>query len=384
MKKLFNLFLFVVTSLLLLSCEKEKYPGAYPYDEIIFFYTVNYIPVKQKTKIIELSGWNRELYPMELWVDNEEIATISKDGVLTGNKVGEVTIYARVMSIYGPIEDSIRYSVGEYLTQFSEDDLEQLFEAGVDIDLEKDEFIPMSKLSKIKAIRNPISDNLFFKILPYLENLDTLDIVTYNKRLDLSEMKLKKLKIHDGNYKDDFINSEEKFNYQLKPFLLEELILHPEIEELEIVELSGIPILDLTKYRSLAKIVKRKYYTATNRYVPKFEIIPPTSIVSIEYHSCCINYKGIYNNLTSLQTSNPYDESKILIKNMVISKEIMPNLKNIIIDIGPDSLDISTYEDIDLEFVKCDYTNRVYVSQSMYNSLKYSQIGLQHYQVRVK
>ena len=30
MKKLFNLFLFVVTSLLLLSCEKEpEYPGAF-------------------------------------------------------------------------------------------------------------------------------------------------------------------------------------------------------------------------------------------------------------------------------------------------------------------------------------------------------------------
>ena len=38
MKKLFNLFLFVVTSLLLLSCEKEeKYPGAYPFDHVVFY-----------------------------------------------------------------------------------------------------------------------------------------------------------------------------------------------------------------------------------------------------------------------------------------------------------------------------------------------------------
>ena len=37
MKKLVNYILVVTTSLLLLSCEKEKYPGAYPYDDIVFY-----------------------------------------------------------------------------------------------------------------------------------------------------------------------------------------------------------------------------------------------------------------------------------------------------------------------------------------------------------
>ena len=54
---------------------------------------------------------------MQLWVDNEEIATISPSGYLTGKKEGTVTIYARVMSINGELEDSIKYTVKDYLKE---------------------------------------------------------------------------------------------------------------------------------------------------------------------------------------------------------------------------------------------------------------------------
>ena len=134
MKKLLNLILLVTTSLFLLSCEKEKYPGAYPFNDIIFFYTVNYIPIKQNTKIIELSGWNRELYPMELWVDNEEIATISDDGYLIGKKEGTVTVYAKVTGTHRILEKSNKYIIGEELTYLSSIELEELFYLGIDVD----------------------------------------------------------------------------------------------------------------------------------------------------------------------------------------------------------------------------------------------------------
>ena len=117
MKKLVNYILVVTTSLLLLSCEKEKYPGAYPYDEITFYYdcTVGY---GQTKKIIhtDINGWDKEKYPMTFWVDNEEVASISQDGYITGKKnVGIVTVYAKVMSTHGMIEGSVKYRINDVL-----------------------------------------------------------------------------------------------------------------------------------------------------------------------------------------------------------------------------------------------------------------------------
>ena len=193
MKKLLNLILLVTTSLLLLSCEKEKYPGAYPFNDIIFFYTVNYIPIKQNTKIIELSGWNRELYPMELWVDNEEIATISDDGYLIGKKEGTVTVYAKVTGTHRILEKSNKYIIGEELTYLSSIELEELFNLGIDVD--KDNKITSRDIENITSFKYPITDHLLFRISPYIEQLDSLDLIVYNQTLDLSDIKIKKLRI---------------------------------------------------------------------------------------------------------------------------------------------------------------------------------------------
>ena len=120
MKKLFNLFLFVVTSLLLLSCEKEpEYPGAYPFDHVVF-YGDTLITEGDSARVLFLdyNNWNQDLYPMQLWVDNEEIATISSSVYLTAKKEGIVTIHAKVMSIYGEIESRIHYTVRDFLKEY--------------------------------------------------------------------------------------------------------------------------------------------------------------------------------------------------------------------------------------------------------------------------
>ena len=381
MKKLLNLILLVTTSLLLLSCEKDLYPGAYPYDNIAFYYNVKYIPIKYSTQIMITSGWNNELYPLELWVDNEEIATISKDGYLTGTKEGTVTVYARVMGKNGLLEKSNKYFIGEELTQYSNELIDKLISAGADID--NDNKITNKDLANLTTFKHAIKDDLLFKISDYLGELDSIDLEVYNQSLDLSNIKVKKLRINDGNYIDNFLDKTD-FNENLKTKYLTNLILPPHLEQLEFERLPGIQNLDLRQYTSLVKISKLHDHFVTNKFYLDYKITPPTSIKSIEYHDCYVSFEDIYENLTTLRTSHPEDSNSKLMTTMVLSKEIMPNLKNITIDIGPYKLDISTYEAYDLEYIKCKYTDKVYISQSMYDSENYLKIGLQHYQVELK
>ena len=143
MKKLFNLILLVTTSLLLLSCEKEKYPGAYPYDDVIFYneYEPYEKAVTEKDSIpivyLNINGWNQELYPIELWVDNEEIATINQSCYLIGKKEGTVTVYAKVMGVNGLLEDSIKYTVKDYLKELIKENHYHLRELGFDRNIDE-------------------------------------------------------------------------------------------------------------------------------------------------------------------------------------------------------------------------------------------------------
>ena len=199
MKKLFYLFLLVVTSLLLLSCEKEeKYPGAYPFDHVVF-YGENLITEKDSARVLFLdyNNWNQDLYPMQLWVDNEEIATISSSGYLTAKKEGTVTIHAKVMSIYGEIESSIKYTVRDFLKEYIKGHQNTLKNLGLDKD--NDGSVTVSDIKQAEKISEFIDSDMLLVLAPYMPNLKEVSVYadTTSRTLDLSMLKLKKVSITD-------------------------------------------------------------------------------------------------------------------------------------------------------------------------------------------
>ena len=199
MKKLFNLFLFVVTSLLLLSCEKEeKYPGAYPFDHVVF-YGDTLITEGDSARVLFLdyNNWNQDLYPMQLWVDNEEIATISSSGYLTAKKEGTVTIHAKVMSIYGEIESRIKYKVRDFLKEYIKGHQNTLKNLGLDKD--NDGSVTVSDIKQAEVISEFIDSDMLLALAPYMPNLKEVSVYadTTSRTLDLSMLKLRKLDIHD-------------------------------------------------------------------------------------------------------------------------------------------------------------------------------------------
>ena len=373
MKKLVNYILVVTTSLLLLSCEKEKYPGAYPYDEIIFNSSRKYVPIKYSSSIINLEvveNWNKELYPMSFWVDNEDIATISQDGILTGKAKGIVTIYAEVMGVRRQLKSSVQYYVGENLTQLNDNDLKQLINAGFDVN--NDTRISIAELSNATSTQKHISDELFFKILPYIEKLDTLDLIVFNNSLDLSNIKIKKLDIYDGNFRwtyeyGDSIYMENTYKEFLEPYVLKELKLNSDLEEFSFRELPGIPVVDLRYLTSLKKIT-RHYFDAWR--IRDCTILPPTSIEYIQVNGCNVQFDDVYQNLHTYHYSSP---NQYLV---VLSKDHLPNLKNIIyksksfkLEFMYGGLDISSYEAGDIDFLSVKDLMLIHVSQSIYDAM---------------
>ena len=279
MKKLLNLILFVVTSLLLLSCEKEKekIEGAYPYDEVVFLYKVE----PEKRRIVErdsilvfdstpFRNWNTDLYPITFWVDNEEIATISPSGYLKGKKEGTVTVYAKVMSVYGLIESSIKYDVKDFLKDFTKRFPYALKDWG--FDLNNDDTVTIAELQMAEKHNSYISSDDFFALAQYLPNLKEINIRvdTSSRVLDLSAYEFKQVRIHDRCYeyaKDYGVVFPE--NYQIDNFqkhFLTDIILNHSIETLLVSSIPGIKTLDLQQYTNL-KTFKRLELHGDNDWV---------------------------------------------------------------------------------------------------------------------
>ena len=375
MKKLVNYILVVTTSLLLLSCEKEKYPGAYPYDEITFYYdcTVGY---GQTKKIIhtDINGWDKKKYPMTFWVDNEEVASITQDGYITGKKnVGTVTVYAKVMSIHGLIEGSVTYKINDNLKLYELIILENL---GIIVDVDSPTTAEelANQLAKIKNITSTyIPDTIFHKISPYLGKLDTVKIAAYSQSLDLEYIKIKHLILKDANFEwygkyptyhyTDSIANNNTYNEYIKPYVLKNLKINKALEELTFEALPELSPLDLREFKSLKRI--NRLHILEWWLVP-CDIIPPTSIEYINNNGANIIFTDVYNSLHTYNFSCPK------MNHTVISKKHLPNLRNLLYkkfeSFGEISIDISDYDIEDFNSIKINYVDTLFLSKSVYEN----------------
>jgi hypothetical protein len=375
MKKLFNLILLVTASLLLLSCEKEKYLGAYPLDNIAFYYKSQpdkrYIPIKQSAQIMSLTAfkdWDKTMYPMELWVDDEEIATISQEGVLTGHKVGEVIVYARVMSTNGPIENSVKYTIGDILTHLDMFDTFLLTSLGVDKN--NDEWISASELEQTESFNDEINSNDLLKFTPYLPNLKTASVYTdtTSNSLDLSKLKLRTLKIYDICLYyaiSELEHPSDPLNYEkYKPYFLTSLTLNEVyMEHLFLGILPGLPIIDLSNFNNLKTITRYDY---ENYKWADMCLYLPKNIQEINLKSASIVCDKIFENLhkITLECCPP----------VIIKKENFPNLKELYYNPTDRNygyrrytmLDISDYDISDFENINIK-VDTLYLSQSLFD-----------------
>lgn len=387
MKKLFNLILLVTTSLLFLSCEKEKYPGAYPYDNIVF---KNLPEIYEKTVTEKdsisvvyntLSGWNKELYPMELWVDNEEIATISSTGYLTGKKEGTVTIYAKVMSVQGEIEDSIRYTVKDYLKELIKQNHNHLRELGFDRNIDGN--VTVSEVHEMEIISGNyfMESKLLTNIAPYMPKLKEVKVIadTAIKTLDLSPYPYKKIIIHDKTMSLPTLFPKNENYDQYKKFFLKEFTFNNSLEHLELHGLPGIRLLDLREYKNL-KILTRPYYSFVSTNWLNLQVILPRNIEEVNLIKTQIIFNEVYYNLKKIKLRYHIEDKNSVTE---INKKYVPNLRNLHMTTSTNHIDISSFqaEDLDSVYVTAD---TISISQSMYED-RYSSgktIYAEHYIIK--
>ena len=365
MKKLFNLFLFVVTSLLLLSCEKEeKYPGAYPFDHVVF-YGDTLITEGDSARVLFLdyNNWNQDLYPMQLWVDNEEIATISSSGYLTAKKEGTVTIHAKVMSIYGEIESSIKYTVRDFLKEYIKSNHYYLKQLG--FDRNNDGTITVSEVQEIENISGYyyINSNLLINLAPFMPKLKEVKIEsdTAIRNLDLSSYNYKKVTIHDKIMSIPSLVPRDENYDQYEKFFLKEFTFNNSLEHLEIYGIPGIRLLDLRQYTNLKKLI-RPYDYRVNTIWLDLQVMLPKNIEEVNLIKTKIIFDDIYYNLKKIRLRYHVEDENTITE---INKKYVPNLRNLHITTSTNHIDISSFqaEDIDSLFIS---TDTIYVSQSMY------------------
>ena len=365
MKKLFNLILFVVTSLLLLSCEKEpEYPGAYPFDHVVF-YGDTLITEGDSARVLFLdyNNWNQDLYPMQLWVDNEEIATISSSGYLTAKKEGTVTIHAKVMSIYGEIESSIKYTVRDFLKEYIKSNHYYLKQLG--FDRNNDGTITVSEVQEIENISGYyyINSNLLINLAPFMPKLKEVKIEsdTAIRNLDLSSYNYKKVTIHDKIMSIPSLVPRDENYDQYEKFFLKEFTFNNSLEHLEIYGIPGIRLLDLRQYTNLKKLI-RPYDYRVNTIWLDLQVMLPKNIEEVNLIKTKIIFDDIYYNLKKIRLRYHVEDENTITE---INKKYVPNLRNLHITTSTNHIDISSFqaEDIDSLFIS---TDTIYVSQSMY------------------
>ena len=369
MKKLFNLFLFVVTSLLLLSCEKEpEYPGAYPFNRVMF-YDESTVSKKDSTRVLFLdyTNWDKKLYPMTLWVDNENIATINSSGYLTGKELGVVTIYAEVMGVNGPLKDSVKYTVEDVLTDLTSDEINELIECGVDKN--KDLKISASELEQTEVLGYQIRTYLLYKLIRYLPNLKEACVVadTTSRTIDLSMFNFKKLVLEDPCFwlsKKESITPNDADFIKYKSHFITEIKLNNAIEDLVIKSFPGIPTLDLRQYSNI-KTIYRPYIKSAKIW-RAMNIILPTSVESVDLYDTEIVGNEICTNLNKMTYNFQGYGDVRKNKYVEINKSKFPNLREIVSYQGIRTIDISTYDAVDIEYIKVN-VDTVYVSPSMYD-----------------
>lgn len=360
MKKTIIYFLgIVLTTLLCCGCEDNS-TGKYPADNIRFL-VGDEVSIKHPTQVIyttSWSGWNPELYPMELWVEETEMASVDNQGYVTGHKLGTFTLHAKVMGKHGWVEGSKQFIVSDVLSQLSINEIEYFRRMGVDVN--NDSIISASELERIEVLEERIHSDFLLSLAQYLPNLKEVSVIadiSPSRTLDLSMFKLRKLTIID-----DCVWSDEEYE-EVEPYFLTDLKLNNCIEHIVVNLMPGFPVMDLSNYTNL-KTISREY-NAPPKWADMTFILPP-NIELIDLRSAAILFNHVYLKLTTIKLTHCMP--------ITIPKEKVPNLKNIIYQYDgryPDTymydrtLDISTYEASDLDFVKTEWIKTLYVSQSV-------------------
>ena len=370
MKNLTTKFLLIICfTLTLLSCEKKpEYPGAYPFNRVMF-YDESTVSKKDSTRILFLdyTNWNKDLYPMSLWVDNEDIATISPSGYLTGKELGTVTIYAEVMGVNGLLKDSVKYTVEDILTDLTKDEISSLIECGVDKN--KDLKISASELEQTEVLGYQIRTYLLYKLIRYFPNLKEACVVadTTSRTLDLSMFKFKKLVLEDLCFwysKKESITPNYADYIKLKSHFITEIKLNNSIEDLVIKSFPGIPTLDLRQYSNI-KTIYRPYIKSEEMW-REMDIILPASVESVDLYDTKIIGNEICTNLNKMTYNFQGYGDVRKNKYVEINKSKFPNLREIVSYQGIRTIDISTYDAVDIDYIKVN-VDTVYVSPSMYD-----------------
>lgn len=361
MKKTIIYFLGIaIITLLCCSCEDNS-SGKYPYDTIRF-YAENNVPIKHPTEVIKVtswSGWNPELYPMELWVEETEMASVNDQGYVTGYKLGTFTLHAKVMGKHGWVEGSKQFTVSDVLSQLSINEIEYFRRMGVDVN--NDSIISASELERIEVLEERIHSDFLLSLAEYLPNLKEVRVIadtTPSRTLDLSMFNLHKLTIIDDCRWSGDADDYEK----LKPFFLTDLKLNNSLEHIVISAMPGFPVMDLSEYTNL-KTVSRDH-SAPPQWLNMTFILPP-NVESIALGSATILFNQVLDKLVSIELAHCMP--------IEIPKTHVPNLKRIIYKydnyaFSPQydmELDISSYEASDLDFVEANWIDALYVSQSV-------------------
>ena len=364
MKKTFlQLVALAIVSLFCCGCEEDKI-GVYPYSKI-FFIDPAYIPIRQSTSPIkEQKNWDAELYPMEFWVDETDMARVDNQSYVTGLQLGTFTLHAKVMGKHGWVESSQLFTVGEEMSFLTPNQKDKLISLGVDKN--NDGIITVSEMEQTEVLEGEIHSDFLLSLAQYLPNLKEVSVIadTSSRTIDLSMFELRKLRIVD----DCWWSKEDVNDYeQLKPFFLTELKLNNSLEHIIVNAMPGFPVMDLSEYTNL-KTVSRDYYAAPQWANMTF-ILPP-NVESIDLSSASIVFSQVYNQLTTIKLAHCMP--------ITIPKEKVPNLKNIIYKIDgyyPDTynykrtLDISNYEASDFDQVDISI-EKLYISQSLATSDK--------------
>lgn len=358
-KTILQLVALAIVSLFCCSCEDNS-SGKYPADNIRFL-VGDEVSIKHPTQVIytsSWSGWNPELYPMELWVEETEMATVDNQGYVTGHKLGTFTLHAKVMGKHGWVEGSKQFTVSDVLSQISISGINYFRRLGVDTN--NDSVISASELERIEVLDERIYSDFLLSIAQYLPNLKEVSVIadTSSRTLDLSRFKLRKLTIIDDCRWSGNVNDYE----QLKPFFLTELKLNNCLEHIIIDAMPGFPVMDLSEYTNL-KTVSRDN-SAPPQWLNMTFILPP-NVESINLGSATILFNQVLYKLKSIELVHCMP--------IEIPKHYVPNLKRIIYKDNNylfttqynRTLDISSYEASDLDEVKIDWINTLYVSQSV-------------------
>lgn len=369
-KTILQLVALAIVSLFCCSCEDNS-SGKYPYDTIRF-YVDNNVPIKHPTQVINATSWgdwNAELYPMEVWIEETDIATVDNQGYVTGHKIGTFTLHAKVMGKHGLIEDSKQFTVSDALTYLTINQIWELQALGVDKN--NDEIITASELEQTEFFTEPIYSNFLLSLAQYLPNLKEVSVIadtTQSRTLDLSMFKLKKLQITDicAQYakNENYPNViDDVMHQKYQPYFLTSLVLNNTIEHLIVGYLPGFDILDLSQYSNL-KYFQQIALEGTRNW-KEINYILPVQISKLNMHLGGLQYSDMLPNLSTIEAYEPL--------NVVLNKQYIPNLKSLKckkywLSSSITSLDISTYSEGDLNDIFID-VDTLYLSQSFADNI---------------